>query len=165
MAWWIGDSTCSGTNTAPTSASGPTRSLTPLHRAHERADGDGEQRGQHSAQHEHDPPRDRKGAIGLRQDPEEPPLVAAAKAFDHGCHSPSAPIALPYLCGCSRDMLPCGWGLSSLLDSALEQARTKRAVLEKYTKTKRLKELQSEVERARADELAKKSAYERALVP
>lgn len=43
---------------------------------------------------------------------------------------------------------------------SLEQAQTKRTVLEKYTKDKTVKELQSEVEKARSDELAKQSTWE-----
>jgi multidrug resistance efflux pump len=43
---------------------------------------------------------------------------------------------------------------------ALEQARTKKDVLEKYTKTKTAKELKSEVEKARSNELAKHAAWE-----
>jgi multidrug resistance efflux pump len=41
----------------------------------------------------------------------------------------------------------------------LEQARTKRQTLEKYTKDKMTKKFQSEIEKARADELAKQAAY------
>jgi HlyD family secretion protein len=43
---------------------------------------------------------------------------------------------------------------------AVEQAVTKRSVLEKYTKEKMIKELRSEVEKARADELARKATWE-----
>ena len=43
---------------------------------------------------------------------------------------------------------------------ALEQAQTKKDVLEKYTKEKTIKELQAEVEKAKSDELAKKATYE-----
>ena len=43
---------------------------------------------------------------------------------------------------------------------ALEQAQTKLNVLEKYTKDKTIKELESEVEKAHSDELAKKQTYE-----
>jgi hypothetical protein len=43
----------------------------------------------------------------------------------------------------------------------LEQARTKKSVLVHYTKDKTIKELKSEVEKARSGELAKKAAYER----
>ena len=42
-----------------------------LHRADEHAHRDGEDRRQHAAQHEHDPPGDREAAVGLRQDGEE----------------------------------------------------------------------------------------------
>ena len=35
------------------------------------------------AQHKHGPPGHGKGTVGLRQDPEEFPLVARAEAFDH----------------------------------------------------------------------------------
>lgn len=42
----------------------------------------------------------------------------------------------------------------------LEQARTSKDVLLKFTKEKTLKELKAEVEKARADELAKKAAWE-----
>ncbi len=41
-----------------------------------------------------------------------------------------------------------------------EQAQTKRNVLVKYTKGKTIKELKSEVEKARSDELAKKATWE-----
>jgi multidrug resistance efflux pump len=44
---------------------------------------------------------------------------------------------------------------------ALEQAQTKRNVLERYTKTTTVQRLRSEVEKARADELAQRAAYER----
>jgi hypothetical protein len=44
--------------------------------------------------------------------------------------------------------------------SALEQARTKKSVLENYTRDKTIKELTSEVEKARANELAKRVTYE-----
>jgi HlyD family secretion protein len=44
---------------------------------------------------------------------------------------------------------------------ALEQAQSRKKVLEEYTRQKTLKELQSEVEKAKADELARKAAYER----
>ena len=44
---------------------------------------------------------------------------------------------------------------------ALEQARSKRRVLVEYTKAKTVKGLQSVVEKARADELAKQAAWER----
>ena len=57
--------------------------VTPLHRPHKRADGDGKQGGQNSAQHEHGPPRQREGAVDLGQDREEPPLVAREQACDH----------------------------------------------------------------------------------
>ena len=43
---------------------------------------------------------------------------------------------------------------------ALEQAATKREVLEKYTKEKTIKELKSEVEKARAEELVRKATWE-----
>jgi hypothetical protein len=43
---------------------------------------------------------------------------------------------------------------------ALEQARSKKKVLVDYTRPKRIKALKSEVEKARADELAKKAAWE-----
>jgi hypothetical protein len=43
---------------------------------------------------------------------------------------------------------------------ALEQAANKRSVLEKYTKEKVIKELKSEVEKARGDELARKAICE-----
>lgn len=42
----------------------------------------------------------------------------------------------------------------------LEQAQTKRNVLEKYTKEKTIKELKSEVEKARSDELAKQATWD-----
>ena len=42
-----------------------------------------------------------------------------------------------------------------------EQEQTRKQVLEQYTKEKTLKGLQSEVEKAKSDELAKKAAYER----
>jgi HlyD family secretion protein len=45
--------------------------------------------------------------------------------------------------------------------TALEQAISKRSVLEKYTKNKTTKELKSEVEKARSDELARKATWER----
>jgi hypothetical protein len=38
---------------------------------------------------------------------------------------------------------------------------TKKKVLEQYTKDKTIRELQSEVSKARANEVARKSAYER----
>ena len=41
-----------------------------------------------------------------------------------------------------------------------EQAERKKVVLEKYTKPKTIKDLTSEVEKARSDELAKKQTYE-----
>ncbi len=43
---------------------------------------------------------------------------------------------------------------------ALEQAQTKLSVLEKYTKEKTIKELKSEVEKTKSDELAKKQTYQ-----
>ena len=43
---------------------------------------------------------------------------------------------------------------------AFEQAQTKKAVLEKYTRDKTIKELQSKVEKAHADEGAKKEAWD-----
>ena len=44
---------------------------------------------------------------------------------------------------------------------ALEQAQSKREVLlNQYTKGKTIKELRSEVEKARSDELAKEAAWE-----
>jgi HlyD family secretion protein len=43
---------------------------------------------------------------------------------------------------------------------ALEQAQSKKKVLVDYTKGKTIKELQSEVEKARSDELAKKATWE-----
>ncbi len=42
----------------------------------------------------------------------------------------------------------------------LEQSQTKRSVLLKYTKQKTIKELQSEVEKARSDELAKQATWD-----
>jgi HlyD family secretion protein len=45
---------------------------------------------------------------------------------------------------------------------AAEQARSKRQVLEKYTKVKTLKELNDRVAKSRADETVMKAAYERA---
>jgi HlyD family secretion protein len=44
---------------------------------------------------------------------------------------------------------------------SIEHACTKLKVLEKYTKDKTIRELKSEVEKARADEQAKKAAYDR----
>ena len=44
---------------------------------------------------------------------------------------------------------------------ALEQARSKRNVLVDYTNAKTIKKLLSEVEKARSDELAKQTAWER----
>ncbi len=41
----------------------------------------------------------------------------------------------------------------------LEQSQSKRKVLVDYTRGKTIKELQSEVEKARSDELAKKATY------
>jgi HlyD family secretion protein len=43
---------------------------------------------------------------------------------------------------------------------ALEQAQSKRKVLLEYTKSKTIKELKSEVEKTRSDELAKKATWE-----
>ena len=43
---------------------------------------------------------------------------------------------------------------------AKEQADSKKMVLEEYTKSKTIKELESEVEKARSDELAKKATHE-----
>jgi HlyD family secretion protein len=43
---------------------------------------------------------------------------------------------------------------------AIEQAANKKSVLEKYTKERTTKELKSEVEKARADMLAKKATWE-----
>jgi HlyD family secretion protein len=43
---------------------------------------------------------------------------------------------------------------------AVEQAMSKRSVLEKYTKDKTIKALSSEVEKARSDELARKATWE-----
>ncbi len=43
---------------------------------------------------------------------------------------------------------------------ALEQAQSKKKVLVEYTRDKTIKELQSEVEKARSDELAKKATWE-----
>ncbi len=43
---------------------------------------------------------------------------------------------------------------------AFEQAQTKKAVLEKYTRDKTIKELQSEVEKSKSDELAKQQTWE-----
>jgi HlyD family secretion protein len=43
---------------------------------------------------------------------------------------------------------------------ALEQAQSKKKVLVEYTKNKTIKELKSEVEKARSDELAKKATHE-----
>jgi hypothetical protein len=48
---------------------------------------------------------------------------------------------------------------------AWEQAWTKKAVLAKYTRVKTIKELESEVEKAKSDELAKKAAYDRLKTP
>jgi HlyD family secretion protein len=42
----------------------------------------------------------------------------------------------------------------------VEQAKSKKAVLERYTRVKALKELKDQVAKARADELAKKAAYD-----
>ncbi len=42
----------------------------------------------------------------------------------------------------------------------LEQAQSKRKVLVDYTKSKTIKELRSEVEKARSDELAKQAAWD-----
>jgi hypothetical protein len=44
---------------------------------------------------------------------------------------------------------------------AYQKALTSKQVLEKYTKAKTVKELQSEVSKARAQEMARKSAFER----
>ena len=54
------------------------------HGADEHAHRDREDRRQHAAQDEHDPPRDRQGAIGPRQDAEELPLLAFGQISDHG---------------------------------------------------------------------------------
>lgn len=43
---------------------------------------------------------------------------------------------------------------------ALEQAQTKRTVLEKFTKDKTIKELRSDVEKAKSDELAKQQTWD-----
>ena len=44
---------------------------------------------------------------------------------------------------------------------SFEKAQTKKTTLEKYTKAKKVKELQSKVERARAEELARQADYGR----
>ena len=120
MAWWIGGSTWSGTNTAPTSDQRADEVVAPLHRAHEHADGDGEQRGQDPAEHEHGPPGHGQGAVGPRQDPEELPLVASAEACDHRCSPPSASIrflassdpATTRQKACKIDLSIRGWAFS-----------------------------------------------------
>ena len=43
---------------------------------------------------------------------------------------------------------------------ALEQAQSKRKVLVDYTRSKTIRQLRSEVEKARADELAKQTALD-----
>ena len=63
--------------------------VTALHRAHERADGDGKKCGQNPAQHEHGPPGHSENAVSMHQNPEERPLRSCAKACDHLCGSPS----------------------------------------------------------------------------
>jgi hypothetical protein len=45
---------------------------------------------------------------------------------------------------------------------AVEQARSKRHVIENHTKVKTLRELNDRVAKARADESARKAAFERA---
>ena len=42
----------------------------------------------------------------------------------------------------------------------VEQAKSKKAVLERYTRVNALRELKDQVAKARADELAKKAAYD-----
>ena len=56
--------------------------VTPLHRADERAHGDGKCRGQHASQHEDNPPDNREGAVGLRQHAEKLPLVTLTQATE-----------------------------------------------------------------------------------
>ena len=55
-----------------------------LHGGHEHTHGDRERRRQHAAQDEHDPPRDRQKAVGLRQGAEENPFLASGQLSDHG---------------------------------------------------------------------------------
>ncbi len=53
-----------------------------LDRADEQPHRDREDRRQHAAQGEHDPPRDRERAIGLREDAEELPLLPLAQQIE-----------------------------------------------------------------------------------
>jgi hypothetical protein len=50
--------------------------------------------------------------------------------------------------------------LERICKFALEQAESKKEVLEKYTKSKTVKELNSEVEKTRSDELARQATWE-----
>ena len=55
-----------------------------LHRADEHARRDREDRRQHAAQDEHDPPAGGQQRVGLRQDAEELPLLARGQLANHG---------------------------------------------------------------------------------
>ena len=76
MAWWIGGSTWSVTNTMPSDRQRPDEVLAPLHRAHEQPDDDCEQRRQDPAEHDRGPPAEGQRAVGPRQDAEELPFLA-----------------------------------------------------------------------------------------
>ena len=60
------------------------KAVAALDGADEHAHGDREHRGQHAAQDEHDPPRDRQKAVRLRQDAEENPFLSRGQLSDHG---------------------------------------------------------------------------------
>src|SRR5262245_46291364 len=53
-----------------------TQGIAALNRAHQDAHGDRERRGQHTAQDENGPPRERQGAVSLQEGGEELPLIS-----------------------------------------------------------------------------------------
>ena len=67
----------------PTTVSGPREALAALHRRHQHAHRDGEERGQHAAQQQHRPPDDSEAAVRLRQRREELPLLTLTQTLKH----------------------------------------------------------------------------------
>src|SRR4249919_2590074 len=87
-AVWIGVNICSRMNTTPTSSrawkAAAVYAAGVLHGGDDHAGGNREDRGQHTAQDEHDPPSDGQQGIGLRQDAEELPLLTPGQPAHRG---------------------------------------------------------------------------------
>ena len=109
IAVWIGFSTCSSTKTSAEGAERTGEVVAPLDGSDHHAGADGQQGGEHAAQHEHGPPERRQPTVGGRDHPGEAPLLAGAQAAQHD--------AAPGMGGWERSTHPVSSrGATSVLD-------------------------------------------------